>query len=218
MKRMRYDPFRDHAHRYDRWFEKNRKLYDLEVETLRPLVPGGGRGLEVGVGTGRFAVRLGVETGVEPSAALAALARKAGIRVVEGVGEALPFPDGVFDFVLFTTTVCFLDDMGKAFREAFRVLGDGGYAVIGLLDGKGLLARRYAMKASSSPFYANARFRSVEEVISALSEAGFQVNTSEVRQVALRNAGGLIKSGWGDGDFVAFRGRKPIFERENIVC
>lgn len=38
-----------------------------------------GNGLEVGIGTGRFAIPLGITTGIEPSAAMAAIAAKSGI-------------------------------------------------------------------------------------------------------------------------------------------
>lgn len=40
----------------------------------------------------------------------------------------------VFKFVLFVTTVCFLDDINKAFREAYRVLKKGGRLIAGLID------------------------------------------------------------------------------------
>ncbi|HPU77474.1 MAG TPA: class I SAM-dependent methyltransferase, partial [Thermosynergistes sp.] len=84
-------PFEAHRNRYEQWFEDNRFAYEAEIEAVRLLLPKGGKGLEVGVGTGRFAVPLGVFTGLEPSPAMAEIARAKGVNVVEGVAEALPF-------------------------------------------------------------------------------------------------------------------------------
>ncbi len=56
---------------------------------------------------------------------MAAKARARGIDVHPGVAEGLPFPDGRFDFILFVTTICFVDDLLKAFEEAFRTLKAG---------------------------------------------------------------------------------------------
>ncbi len=41
------------------------------------------------------------------------IARKRGIKVVEGMTEDLPFEDESFNFVLMVTTICFLDIVEK---------------------------------------------------------------------------------------------------------
>ena len=51
------------AHEYDQWFDHHPALYRAEVETLRRLLPERGLGVEVGAGTGRFALPLGVALG-----------------------------------------------------------------------------------------------------------------------------------------------------------
>ena len=56
-----------------------------------------GEGLEVGVGTGRFAAPLGIHIGLEPSPAMAKLARARGVEVHSGVGENLPYEDDRFN-------------------------------------------------------------------------------------------------------------------------
>lgn len=75
--------------------KKNAEAYRAELELIRGLLPAYPRakGLEVGVGSGKFAAPLGIRTGVEPSAQMAAKAEQLGIRVVLGVAENLPFPD-----------------------------------------------------------------------------------------------------------------------------
>src|SRR4030042_729611 len=114
--------FDKYALEYDRWFDENKEVYHSELLALKEVIPANKKGLEVGVGTGRFAEPLGVEFGVEPSDAMALIALKRKIKVTKGFAEKIPFKDNSFDFVLFVTTICFLDDISKAFKEANRVL------------------------------------------------------------------------------------------------
>ncbi len=59
--------FDDQISEYDDWFEKYPDLYLAELEAVRGFIPASGSGVEIGVGTGRFAVPLGISVGVEPS-------------------------------------------------------------------------------------------------------------------------------------------------------
>lgn len=90
-------------------------------------VPKTGRGLEIGVGTGRFVQELGISAGVEPSPNMAAVAIKRGIKIISGYAENLPVDDASFDYTLMVTVDCFLQDVLKAFEEALRVTQPGGY-------------------------------------------------------------------------------------------
>ena len=87
---------------------------------LRRAVPGFQRGLEVGVGSGRFAVPLGISRGIDPSQNLALMAKLRDIEVARGEAEHLPYRAGSFDFVLMMTVICFLDDIPRAFQETYR--------------------------------------------------------------------------------------------------
>ncbi len=77
---------------YDAWFERNRPVYQVELEAIRQVLPlaTGALGVEVGIGSGRFAAPLGIGMGVEPSIRMAATARLRDVRVVLGVAEKLP--------------------------------------------------------------------------------------------------------------------------------
>lgn len=141
-------------------------MYDAELEAVRQLVPApGAEGMEVGVGSGKFAAPLGIKIGVEPSEKMATKARKQGITVYPGVAEDLPFSDGRFDFVLTVTTICFVDDVIKSFREAFRVLRPGGSIIVGFVDRESKLGRQYADRRDWSKFYREATFFSTREVL-----------------------------------------------------
>jgi SAM-dependent methyltransferase len=211
------EPFEKHAARYDEWFERNQLAYQAELGAVKSLLPATGMGMEIGVGTGRFAAPLGLRIGVEPSRAMARFARQRGILVVQAVAEALPFMDGTFDFALIVTTLCFLDDEGRSFGEANRTLRRGGSLVVGFIDRESPLGRTYQRRKETSAFYAAARFFSVPEVVSTMRAAGFE--GFDFAQTIFQNREGLgrrqsVREGFGEGSFVGVRGRKRSGEKE----
>jgi len=204
--------FDENTERYDTWFERHASLYRSEVAAVRDLLPARGKGLEVGVGTGRFAGPLGITCGVEPSAAMRETARARGIDAVHGVGEHLPYPDSYFDFVLMVTTICFLDDVGAALAEAFRVTRPGGCMVIGFVDRESDIGRTYLEHKHENPFYADAEFFSTDEVSRYLEDAGF--SDPVFRQTVFEGPGGAEevetpREGHGLGSFVVVRALRP---------
>jgi demethylmenaquinone methyltransferase/2-methoxy-6-polyprenyl-1,4-benzoquinol methylase len=94
----------------------------------------GMRVLDVGVGTGlvareaaRIAGRPELVTGVDPSVGMMDQAQlPAGLQLVPGVAEALPFADASFDFLSMGYALRHISDLGVAFREFHRVLRPGG--------------------------------------------------------------------------------------------
>jgi len=196
---------------YDEWFDINRFAYDSEILALRKLIPQKGEGLEVGVGTGRFSVPLGIKIGVEPAIAMADLARKRGIQVYEAKAEELPFESESFDFVLMVTTICFLQDPMQAFKEANRILNPEGYIIIGMIDRDSPLGMVYESKKEHSRFYKYARFYSVSQVLEWLS--GLEYGHIEVCQTIFKNpedmtAIDVVKDGYGEGAFVVISSQK----------
>lgn len=169
-------PFEAHHERYDAWFERHPAAYASELLALRPFVPLAGRGLEIGVGTGRFAAPLGVRVGVDPSPAMLARARARGIEAREGTAESLPFGDESFDHVLIVTTLCFVESPARMLGEASRVLTPGGRLVIGFIDRDSALGRRCEAGRGTSLFYRNARFHSAGDVRKLLEDAGFAID------------------------------------------
>ena len=205
------EPFDRHVDQYERWFEENHFTYASELEAVRASLPGDGKGIEIGVGTGRFAVPLDIRLGVEPSPVMRAVAQSRGITVVDGVAEALPFDDALFDFALMVTTICFLDDPAAAIIEAYRVLKPGGSLLIGLVDRNSLLGRKYERFKNKNVFYGEAIFYSTDEVISLLKEGGFkdlaftQTIFQDLQEIHEMEP---VKEGYGDGSFIVVRGVK----------
>jgi len=200
-------PFEAFSDAYEQWFETHREAYELEVRAVKSLLPPVGRGLEVGVGSGRFAAPLGIAVGVEPSTQMAARARSRGIRVLKGVAENLPVSNASFDFVLMVTTICFVDDVDASLREALRVLRPGGVIVIGFVDRESELGRAYLQRKNDSRFYRPATFFSTPEVLAHMSRSGF--GSFHVRQTLIPGNGEqAIEDGFGRGAFVVARGVK----------
>ncbi|MCK5188727.1 MAG: methyltransferase domain-containing protein [Methylococcales bacterium] len=200
-------PFESFSEIYDDWFENNTDKYIAELRALRCFIPVNGHGLEVGVGSGKFSDPLGIKIGVEPSPKMAEKARKLGIQVLPGIAENLPISNSTFDFVLMVTTICFVDDLKKAFQEGFRVLKKEGFIVIGFIDKESELGKVYRANKDKSKFYKIAEFFSTEEVLACLSEAGF-VGFETKQTIFSGNETKRLENGFGTGSFVAIKGLK----------
>jgi ubiquinone/menaquinone biosynthesis C-methylase UbiE len=130
-------------------------------------------GIEVGVGTGRFAVPLRLKFGLDPSRTMLQIAGTRGLRVCQAVGERMPFRDAQFDLVLLVTVICFVDNVPTLLRELNRVLKRGGHLVIGFINRNSELGRLYERRKESDLFYREARFYSTEDMAERVKEAGF---------------------------------------------
>jgi len=207
---VNFEAFETNALKYDEWFDTNRSAYESELQAVRELLPESKNGVEVGVGSGRFAAPLGIKLGIDPSREMGKLAEKRGIKVIKGVAELLPFDDLQFDFVLMVTTICFLDDVEKAFEEAHRVLKPGGYLIIGFIDAESPVGKLYEKRKDESTFYKDARFYSVKEVVSYMKKAHFR--DFNFKQTLSQPGEELdispVKDGYGEGSFVVVRGVK----------
>ncbi len=204
-------PFEKHVDQYEIWFEEHSTVYDAELRAVRALLPDRGVGMEIGVGTGRFATPLGIGLGVEPSAMMAKTALLRDIQVVSGVGENLPLKPAMFDFVLMVTTVCFLDDILRAFREAWRVLKKKGVFIIGFVDRLSFLGQFYLAHQSESVFYRDATFYSVDEVVGGMRQGGFE--NFNFQQTIFKDLSEIeseepVLPGYGRGAFVVVKGSK----------
>lgn len=171
------DIFSSLAQSYDLWYDtKGKLIYESELDCVRPFMKDGDRTLEVGTGTGRFAMHFKGAIGLDPSLGALKIAKGRGVKAVCGIGESLPFKSNIFDCVLFVLTLCFVKNPLIVIKEAKRVLKDNGRAVICFIPKDSSWARLYQEKKQKGhPVYKNANFYSFEEVKEFLGKAGFKV-------------------------------------------
>ena len=207
----RIEPFEKYSEKYEDWFEKNKFVYESEIQAIKELFPKVKKSIEIGVGSGRFAVPLGIKTGVDPSPRMRKIAEQKGIKVVNAVAEELPFKNSQFEVVLMVTTICFVDNLNLAFREAYRILKLGGYLIIGFVDKDSSLGKLYQHHKEKSLFYKIATFYSVKEVVYNLNKVGFK--EFNFKQTIFHNLNEIqnvepVKENYGQGSFVVIRARK----------
>lgn len=109
-----------YSKQYDAWYSRHEFAFLSEIEAIKKVLPPAGNGLEIGVGTGRFASSLGIATGVDPSSEMLKIAKERGVNTHLGFGETLPFPNAVFDYVAVIITLCFVENPKKVIEEAYR--------------------------------------------------------------------------------------------------
>lgn len=207
----RTEPFDKYINEYEEWFEENKYVYLSEVNAIKHFIPKDAKGIEIGIGTGRFALPLGITEGIEPSLVMRNFAANKGLKVIEGIAEELPLADKNYDFVLMVTTICFIDDVEKSFREVRRILKDGGSFIIGLVDKESPLGKIYEAMKAQNKFYRFATFYSVNEVIEYLDKAEFK--DFQIVQTVFGELSNIqntqdFKEGYGEGGFVIIKAVK----------
>jgi len=195
--------------KYDAWYDKNKFAYLSELEALRKVLPGKGRGLEVGVGTGRFAAPLEIAVGIDPSKNMIRIARQRSVNARVGSGECLPFRSATFDYIAIIITLCFVENPQKVLKEARRVLKKKGKIIIGIIDKNSFLGKFYQKK--KGVFYKQANFFSVREVRDLLKAAGFSRFSHYQTIFKLPDKTNSIEKpqkGFGKGGFVVISAKK----------
>jgi len=165
------DAFDKHYKKYDAWYDKHKFAFLSELAVIKKVLPRDEKSLEIGVGTGRFASRLGIKYGVDPSENMLKIAKKRGIDVHRAQGERLPFDNSTFDHIAIIITLCFVKDPVKVLIEARRVLKKRGTVIIGIVDKDSFLGRFY--QRGKGLFYRQAHFLGVKEVADLLKMSGF---------------------------------------------
>ncbi|MFA6635824.1 MAG: class I SAM-dependent methyltransferase [Candidatus Omnitrophota bacterium] len=203
------DIFGKHSRRYDAWYENNKFAYLSELEAIKRFLPKTGKGLEIGVGTGRFAGPLGIKWGIDPSEKVLKIARERGVRVRKSHGEKLPFRNNTFDHVVSIVTLSFVRSPARVIQEAERVLKRNGKIIIGIVPRESFLGKNYLKKRGL--FYKAANLLTPEEVKDFLKASGFEdisfcqtifVLPSKMRSVH------KVSEGYARGGFVVIRAKK----------
>ena len=194
---MGYKGFDIYANEYDSWFMENSNVLETEVRLVASCLKDAGEVLSIGCGSGLFEKILAdkygisVRKGIEPSAAMAEIARKRGMDVIVGTGEETDYGIEQFDTVLFNGCPCYMQDLALALRKAYAALRKGGKVVVidvpkesayGILYNLALSVGTWdhALLQGCSPampypieLVKQANWRTTAEKISLVKEAGF---------------------------------------------
>jgi len=207
----RIKPFEHYFYEYENWFSENEFAYLSELIAVKRMLPLETKGIEIGVGSGRFAEPLNIKLGIDPSQKMVELAAKKGINVIKGIAEELSVKNDTFDFVLMVTTICFLDDVESSLREVYRILKPSGCFIVGFVAKDSIIGKHYQAHKNESLFYREARFFSVNEILKYLKKQGFHdfefIQTifqplNEIRNIQ------EVKKGFDEGSFIVIRAEK----------
>ncbi|MBC7233328.1 MAG: class I SAM-dependent methyltransferase [Chloroflexi bacterium] len=195
---------------YDSWFAVplGRTVDELEKDLLYRLAQlhSGERALDVGTGTGHFAVDLAhrglVVVGVDLSSPMLAVAKSKGsaVHLLRGDAAALPLAAESFDLVLSVTALEFVACPERAVQEMWRAVRPGGRLVVGVLNALSPWAwvRRRESKKQETPF-SHAHFFYPWEFVRLLRRLGAVTWSSSVfispHGAGLRWAWGLERVG-----------------------
>lgn len=131
-KREKFDGY---AERYDEWFVKNANLFESELRLFKKALGdiAGKRMLSVGCGSGLFESCIdasGID-GLEPSADMAAIAEKRGVKVVHGgTIEDFEVPADTYDVIYFNGSSSYMEDLVPVYGKCLAALKAGGRLVL----------------------------------------------------------------------------------------
>lgn len=206
---MSRNPFDLFVEEYEEWFRENGPVFFSELLALKELVPREKTGLEIGAGSGIFAEPLHIQYGIDPAGRMLSLAKKRNITVTRGIAEHLPYRDNYFDYAVFITSLCFINDPVMSLREAGRVLKENGELIVAFIDKESFLGITLHNQKNESKFFRTANFYSVPEMTHLIESNNFRVTEiiQTVTHIDLK-AAEEPREGFGEGCFVVIRGIK----------
>ena len=131
---------------YSLWshvYDEGNALIELEEQRVEPLLAGlrPGRALDVGAGTGRYALKLAKRgfkvTAVDPNPAMLQVAKRSAVSerldiefVQAGLDRQLPVNDLEYEITVCALVLCHVSGLEQMAREFHRVLKPGGLLLI----------------------------------------------------------------------------------------
>ena len=219
------------AEDYDSWFLKNKNLLESELKLLAYFLDNPGKAISVGCGSGLFEMLLKknfnitIQDGIEPSEAMAEIARKRGMKVKIGTAEDTNFGENKYDTILFNGTSSYIKNLEKAFTNAYNALKKGGKIIVldvpkessyALIYNLAMTLRTWDHELLSNiqpicpypiEFVKEANWRTTSEKIEILKKTGFRnfkfAQTLTKHPLYSNNNVEEPKQGYESGDYVA---------------
>ncbi len=228
--------FDQYANKYDAWFMENEILLRSEVALVARSLQKPGRTLSVGCGSGLFESFLrkdyGIEIneGIEPSEAMADIARKREMDVRIGTAEEGEFGTEEYDTILFNGTPSYISDINTAFEKAYYALKKDGHIVVIDVPKEGSFALLYNLAKTLGTwenelfkgvkpdsvypieFVKDANWRTTLEKVDELKATGFSdfqfFQTLTTHPLYSNDEFEEPKEGYKEGNYVAIRAKK----------
>lgn len=196
-KKVNEGAFAQFANAYDEWFLKNENVLISEVRLLAHFLQKPGRALSIGCGSGLFEAilkrdyNIEIKEGLEPAEGMADIAIERGISVRIGTAEDSDFGQEEYDTVIFNGTPSYINDLQKAFNNAYAALKPGGKILVLDVPKESSYALLYnlakEMRSWDHPYFAGAKppnaypiefvqesnWRSTPEKVEILEKSGF---------------------------------------------
>lgn len=128
--------FDEYAAEYDAWFLENPNVLLSEVRLVAGTLAGAKKILSIGCGSGLFEkimredFGIDIRNGVEPSEAMAEIAKKRGMSVTIATGENYNFAEGEYDTILFNGSPGYITDLQGVIDKVYNALPKGGRIIL----------------------------------------------------------------------------------------
>mgnify|MGYP006295646789 CR=1 FL=1 len=213
-KKLSFDAY---AGEYDAWFMENENLLRSEVALVASVMKDCGKALSVGCGSGLFEYFLKkdygitVGEGIEPSEAMAEIARKRGMTVTIDTAEDADMGLETYDTILFNGTPSYISDLPAAFEKARNGLKKGGKIVVIDVPKEGSFALLYNL-AKTVGSWEHELFRGVKPgavyPIEFVKDANWRTTLEKVE--VLKN------TGFSDFEYAQTLTRHPLYANDNF--
>lgn len=128
--------FDKHAEKYDSWFLENKNVLYSEVKLVAHCLKDAGEIFSVGCGSGLFELILKDEFGItikhglEPSADMAEIAKKRGIKVSVCTAEEADYQGKLYDTILYNGCPSYIPNLDLALENSYKALKPGGKIIL----------------------------------------------------------------------------------------
>ena len=195
MKKQKFDEL---AEKYDYWFLQNKNVLYSEVKLVAKVLENGGDIYSVGCGSGLFEkilreeFNIDIKNGLEPSTDMASIAKMRGIDVDITTAEEADYRGRSYNTIIYNGSPSYITDLGECVRRSYKALKPGGKIILidvpkessyGLMYNLALSVGSWEHELVQGIYPRNpypidlvksANWRTTQEKIEVLKEAGFQ--------------------------------------------
>lgn len=133
---MKKQSFDEHAEKYDSWFLENRNVLYSEVKLIAKVLKDRTSIYSVGCGSGLFEkilredYNICIEHGLEPSADMAQIAQKRGLKVDITTAEKATYGGETYDTIIYNGSPSYITNLTASLEKSYHALNPGGKIIL----------------------------------------------------------------------------------------